>query len=170
MVEEKMLEIGQIVNTFGIKGMVKIVPYTDDIKRFDKLKEIYVVLKNKKIKYEVEEVKYHKNLVIAKLKGIDKMENAEMLKQGSVQIERKDAVKLEKDTYFIIDLIGAKVVTDEQAELGELIDIFNTGSNDIYVVKDELGKQTLLPAISDVIKNVDIENKVITVHLLKGLV
>ena len=170
MVEEKMLEIGQIVNTFGIKGMVKIVPYTDDIKRFDKLKEIYVVLKNKKIKYEVEEVKYHKNLVIAKLKGIDKMENAEMLKQGSVQIERKDAVKLEKDTYFIIDLIGAKVVTDEQAELGELIDIFNTGSNDIYVVKDELGKQTLLPAISDVIKKVDIENKVITVHLLKGLV
>ena len=170
MVEEKMLEIGQIVNTFGIKGMVKIVPYTDDIKRFDKLKEIYVVLKNKKIKYEVEEVKYHKNLVIAKLKGIDKMENAEMLKQGSVQIERKDAVKLEKDTYFIIDLIGAKVVTDEQVELGKLVDVFNTGSNDIYVVKDELGKQTLLPAISDVIKNVDIENKVITVHLLKGLV
>lgn len=170
MVEETMLEIGQIVNTFGIKGMVKIVPYTDDIKRFDKLKEIYVVLKNKKTKYEVEEVKYHKNLVIVKLKGVDKIEDAEILKQGSVQIERKDAVKLEKDTYFIIDLIGAKVVTDEQVELGKLVDVFNTGSNDIYVVKDELGKQTLLPAISDVIKNVDIENKVITVHLLKGLV
>ena len=128
------------------------------------------MLKNKKTKYEVEEVKYHKNLVIVKLKGVDKIEDAEILKQGSVQIERKDAVKLEKDTYFIIDLIGAKVVTDEQVELGKLVDVFNTGSNDIYVVKDELGKQTLLPAISDVIKNVDIENKVITVHLLKGLV
>lgn len=170
MVEEKMLEIGQIVNTFGIKGMVKIVPYTDDIKRFGELKEIYVVLKNKKNKYEVEEVKYHKNMVLAKLKGVDKMEDAEVLKQGSVQIERKDAVKLEKDTYFIIDLIGSKVVTDKQVELGNLVDVFNTGSNDIYVVKDELGKQTLLPAISDVIKNVDIENKVITVHLIKGLV
>ena len=170
MVKQEMLEIGQIVNTFGVKGMVKIVPYTDDIKRFDELKEIYVVLKDKKTKYEIEEIKYHKNMVLAKLKNIDTINEAELLKQASVRIERKDAVKLEKNTYFIVDLIGAKVVTDEQVELGSLIDIFNTGSNDIYVIKDELGKQTLLPAISEVIKNIDIESKVITVHLIKGLV
>ena len=168
--EQEMLEIGQIVNTFGVKGMVKIVPYTDDITRYDELKEIYVVTKGKKTKYEIEEIKYHKNMVLAKLKGIDTMDSAEMLKQSSVQIERKDAIKLEKDTYFIVDLIGLKVVTDDNKELGNLIDIYNTGSNDIYVVKDELGKQVLLPAISEVIKKIDMENKTITVHLVKGLV
>ena len=168
--EKEMLEIGQIVNTFGVKGMVKIVPYTDDIKRFDNLKTIYVVTRNKKTKYEIEEIKYHKNMVLAKLKGIDTMNDAELLKQSSVQIERKDAISLEKDTYFIVDLIGAKVITDENEELGNIVDIFNTGSNDIYVVKDELGKQILLPAISEVIKTIDIENKKVIVHLMKGLV
>ena len=168
--EKEMLEIGQIVNTFGVKGMVKIVPYTDDIKRFDNLKTIYVITKNKKTKYEIEEIKYHKNMVLAKLKGIDTMNDAELLKQSSVQIERKDAIPLEKDTYFIVDLIGLKVITDENEELGNIIDIFNTGSNDIYVVKDELGKQILLPAISEVIKTIDIENKKVIVHLMKGLV
>ena len=168
--EKEMLEIGQIVNTFGVKGMVKIVPYTDDIKRFDNLKTIYVVIKNKKTKYEIEEIKYHKNMVLAKLKGIDTMDLAELLKQSSDQNERKDAIHLEKDTYFIVDLMGLKVITDENEELGNIVDIFNTGSNDIYVVKDELGKQILLPAISEVIKNIDIENKKIIVHLMKGLV
>ncbi len=168
--KQEMLEIGQIVNTFGVKGMVKIVPYTDDIKRFDNLKEIYIVRKNKKDKYEIEEVKYHKNMVLVKLKGIDTMNDAELLKQSMVQIERKDAIDLDEDTYFIVDLIGLKVVTDDNIELGNIVDIYNTGSNDIYVVKDELGKQVLLPAIADVILNIDMENKVITVHLIKGLV
>ena len=163
-----MLEVGQIVNTFGVKGMVKIVPYTDDIKRFDKLKEIYVIQRNKKTKYEIEEVKYHKNMVLVKLKGIDTMNDAELLKQSSVQIDRKDAIKLEKDTYFIVDLIGLKVVTDENIELGNLIDIYNTGSNDIYVVKDELGKQILLPGIKEVIKEVKLDEKIV-VHLIPGL-
>ena len=168
--EQEMLEIGQIVNTFGVKGMVKIVPYTDDIKRFDYLKEVYIVIKEKKQKYQIEEIKYHKNMVLAKLKGIDTMNDAEILKQASIQIERKDAIELEKDTYFIVDLIGLKVVTDDQKELGKIVDIYNTGSNDIYVVKDELGKQILLPAIADVIQKIDMENKVIIVHLIKGLV
>ena len=164
-----MLEIGQIVNTFGVKGMVKIVPYTDDITRFDDLKEVYIIQKDKKTKYEIEEVKYHKNMVLVKLKGVDDMNTAELLKQASVQIERKDAIKLDKDTYFIVDLIGIKVVTDDGTELGCIVDIYNTGSNDIYVVKDELGKQVLLPAIAEVIKNIDMDNRLITVHLMKGL-
>ncbi len=168
--EKEMLEIGQIVNTFGVKGMVKIVPYTDDISRFDDLEEIYVVQNNKKVKYVIEEIKYHKNMVLAKLKGIDTMNDAELLKQASVQIERKYAIPLEEDTYFIVDLIGLKVITDDNKKLGNLVDIYNTGSNDIYVIKDELGKQVLLPAISDVIKKIDMENKTITVHLIKGLV
>ena len=109
-------------------------------------------------------------MVLVKLKGIDTMNDAELLKQSMVQIERKDAIDLDEDTYFIVDLIGLKVVTDDNIELGNIVDIYNTGSNDIYVVKDELGKQVLLPAIADVILNIDMENKVITVHLIKGLV
>ena len=164
------LEIGQIVNTFGIKGMVKVVPFTDDIERFDELKKVYIVNKNSRKQYEIEEIKYHKNVVLIKFKGIEKVEEAENFRNYYLEIERKDAKQLEENTYYIVDLIGLDVYTDEEKYLGKLDDVFNTGSNDIYVVKDELGKQILLPAIQDVIKKVDLENKKLIVHLLKGLV
>lgn len=167
---EKYLEIGQIVNTFGIKGQVKIVPFTDDITRFDELKEIYVEKKNELKLFQIEQVNYKKNMVILKLKGIETVEEAEKLRNCYLKIDRKDAKKLPKDTYFIVDLIGLDVYTDEGKLLGKVDDIYNAGSSDIYVVKDELGKQILLPAIKDVLKEVDLENQKIIVHLIKGLV
>lgn len=163
------LEIGQIVNTFGIKGEVKVKPFTEDIRRFDKLKKVNIEQKNSKKEYEIENVKYHKEMVILKLKGIDKIEQAELLKNSYLKIDRNDEEPLEKGTYYIVDLLGLSVYTDENILLGTLDDIYNTGSNDIYVVKDELGKQTLLPAIQDVIKQIDMENKKIIVHIIKGL-
>lgn len=167
---EKYLEIGQIVNTFGIKGQVKIVPFTDDITRYDELKEIYVEKKNELKLFQIEQVNYKKNMVILKLKGIETVEEAEKLRNCYLKIDRKDAKKLPKDTYFIIDLLGLDVYTDEGKLLGKVDDIYNAGSSDIYVVKDELGKQILLPAIKDVLKEVDLENQKIIVHLIKGLV
>ena len=167
---EKYLEIGQIVNTFGIKGQVKIVPFTDDITRFDELKEIYVEKKNELKLFQIEQVNYKKNMVILKLKGIETVEEAEKLRNCYLKIDRKDAKKLPKDTYFIVDLLGLDVYTDEGNLLGKVDDVNNAGSSDIYVVKDELGKQILLPAIKDVLKEVDLENKKIIVHLIKGLV
>lgn len=167
---EKYLEIGQIVNTFGIKGQVKIVPFTDDITRFDELKEIYVEKKNELKLFQIEQVNYKKNMVILKLKGIETVEEAEKLRNSYLKIDRKDAKKLPKDTYFIVDLLGLDVYTDEGKLLGKVDDIYNAGSSDIYVVKDELGKQILLPAIKDVLKEVDLENQKIIVHLIKGLV
>ena len=164
------LEIGQIVNTFGIKGMVKVKPFTDDITRFDDLKKVYIENKNKTKQYEIEEVKYHKEMVLIKFKGINTIEEAEELRNSYLKIDREDGVELEENSYYIVDLIGLEVYTDEGKLLGTLEDIFNTGSNDIYVVKDSLGKQVLLPAIADVIKKVDLENKKIEVHLIKGLV
>lgn len=164
------LEIGQIVNTFGIKGIVKVVPFTDDITRFDNLKKVYIKTKSAKKEYEIEEVKYHKNMVLIKLKGIENPEEAANLKNAYLLIDRKDAVPLPKNSYYIVDLLGLEVYSDENVLLGILDDIYNTGSNDIYVVKDKNGKQILLPAISEVIKNIDIENKKITVHLLNGLI
>lgn len=165
----KYLEIGQIVNTFGIKGMVKVNPFTDDIKRFDKLKAIYIQNKNGIKEYEVEEVKYHKNMVLVKLKGIDNPEDADLLRQSYLLVDREKEETLEEGVYYIVDLLGLEVYTDENQLLGTLEDIYNTGSNDIYVVKDQLGKQILLPGISDVIKKVDLEGKRIVVHLIKGL-
>ena len=166
---EGLLEIGQIVNSYGIKGFFKIVPFTDDITRFDKLKTVYIEKNKKLLSMEIEEVKYHKNLVLLKLKGIDDINDTEQYKNCYLKIDRKDAVELQENSYFIVDLIGMEVVTDEGVLLGNLIDVFPTGSNDVYVVKDEKGKQTLLPAIKEVIKNVDVENKKMIVHLMEGL-
>ena len=165
-----LLEIGQIVNSYGIKGFLKVVPFTDDVHRYDDLATIYIE-KNKRLKeMEIEEVKYHKNLVLLKLKGIDDINDTLEYKNCYIKISREDAVKLPEDTYFIVDLIGLEVITEEGDILGEITDVFPTGSNDVYVVKDNLGKQTLLPAIGEVVKNVDIENGKMIVHLLEGLV
>ncbi len=166
---QEFLEIGQIVNTFGINGMVKVKPFTDDIKRFDNLQKIYVETNKIKKQYEIEEVKYHKDMVLIKFKGIDKPEDAEALRNSYLKINRKDEPELKEGTYYIVDLIGLDVYSDEGKELGKLDDIYNYGSSDIYVIKDELGKQLLLPAISDVIKEINLEEKKIVVHILEGL-
>ena len=167
---QKRLEVGQIVNTFGIKGEVKVTPFTNDMKRFDDLKKVYVTSRKDSKLYKVENVRYHKNMVLIKFKGVDTVEEAEELRNFYIQIERKDATPLEEGTYFIADLIGLEVYSDEGNLLGKVEDIYNTGSNDIYVVKDELGKQILLPGIKDVIKDVQIENAKIIVHLIPGLI
>lgn len=167
---QEFLEIGQIVNTFGIKGMVKIKPFTDDITRFDNLEKVYVETNKTKKQYEIEEVKYHKDMVLIKFKGIDKVEDAELLRNSYLKVNRQDEPELEEGTYYIVDLIGLDVYSDEGILLGKVDDIFNNGSCDIYTIKDELGKQLLLPAISDVIKEINLEEKRIVVHILKGLI
>lgn len=166
---QKRLEIGQIVNTFGIKGEVKVKPFTDDITRFDELKTVYVKIKGKSELYKIENVKYHKNMVLVKFKGIDNIETAEKLRNAFLEVDRKDAIPLEEGTYYIVDLIGLDVYTDEGKLLGKVDDIYNTGGKDIYVVKDELGKQILLPGIDEVIKEVILDEKII-VHLIPGLI
>ena len=166
----KNLEVGQIVNTFGIKGFVKVNPWVNDVMRFEKLKKVYIIIRNEHKELEIEEVKYHKNQVLLKFNGIDTIEQAESIRNAIIEIDRENAIPLEKGEYFIADLLESEVFTDEGEKLGVLDDIYNTGSKDIYVVKNELGKNILLPGINDVIKEVDVENKKITVHLLKGLV
>ena len=166
----KNLEIGQIVNIFGIKGFVKVNPWVNDVTRFDDLKKVYIKIRKSLKELEIEEVKYHKNQVLLKFKGVENVEQAEMLRNAILEIDRKDAIPLEEGEYFIADLLESEVYTDEGKKLGILEDIFNTGSNDIYVVKNELGKSILLPRIKDVFKEIDVENKKIIVHLIEGLI
>lgn len=168
--KKEKLEVGQIVNTFGIKGFVKIYPYVDDIQRFDDLKKVYIKMKKQETELEIEEVKYQKNMVLVKFKGVETVEQAELLRNAYVEIDRADSILLEEGQYFIADLLGLEVFLDTGEKLGILDDIFNTGSNDIYVVKNELGKQFLLPYIDEVVKNIDLENGKIIVHLIEGLI
>ena len=168
--KQEYFEIGQIVNTFGIKGFVKVKPFTDDMERFEELKSILVVKNKEMIEMEIEEVKYQQYVVLLKLKGIEDINMAEKYKGCYIKIKREDARKLPEDTYFIADLLGLEVYTDTGDLLGKVDDIYNNKSNDIYVVKDELGKQILLPGIKEVIKQIDLENEKIVVHLIKGLI
>ena len=169
---EEYLEIGQIVGTHGMKGTVKVKPLTDDITRFNKLKKVYMTIQKELVEFSIEEVKYNNKVVLLTLKGIDTIEKAQGYRGIYLKIDRKDGVKLPKDSYFIVDLIGLDVYKEENDELlGKIEDIYSTGSNDIYVVRDEsTGKQILLPGIKDVIKKIDIENRKIIVKIIEGLI
>jgi len=167
--KQEYFEIGQIVNTFGIKGQVKVTPFTDDIHQFDRLQTIILEKNGKKQVKEIEEVKYHKNVVLIKFKGIEDINMAESLRNSYLKIKREEARKLPEDTYYIADLLGLSVYTDDGEYLGKVDDIYATKANDIYVVKDEEGKQILLPGRKEVILQVDLDKETITVHLLEGL-
>lgn len=167
---EKYFEIGQIVNTNGLKGIVKVKPFTDDIKEFETFKSIYIQKKDALVEFKIESVRYAKNMVFLKLEGIDTIEEAEDLRNFYLKVNRDALPKLQENSYYIVDLLECEVVTEEGEFLGKMDDVFNTGSNDIYVIKNEEGKQILLPAIKEVIKNVDIPNRKITVKLMEGLI
>lgn len=166
---EQMFTIGRIVNTHGVKGELRVIPTTDDIKRFEKLKTVYVYQKELK-EYEITGIRYHKAFVLLKFKGVDTLDDAEMLKNATLKINRKDSLPLQEDEYYIGDLYNLAVETEEGRVLGILQDILYTGSNDVYVVKHpETGKEILIPAIKQCIKQIDLTHKKMTVHLLEGL-
>ena len=138
--------------------------------QFDTVKEIFVEKKNQLQLFQIEKVNYSKGMVILKLKGIETPEQAETLRNCYIKMDRKNAKKLPEGTYYIADLIGLDVYSDEEELLGKVDYIYNTGSSDIYVVKNDEGKEILLPAIKDVLKQVDLENKKIIVHIIEGLI
>lgn len=163
------IEIGQIVNTNGLKGIVKVNPFTDDVNIFEQIKYVYIELKDELKKVKIEQVRYNKNQVLLKLEGIDSIEEAEKYRTCYIKTEKKKQEELGKDTYYIVDLIGLNVFSTEGEMLGILEDVFPTGSNDVYVVKDNLGKQILIPAIADVVKEIDLKNKKMIINLIPGL-
>lgn len=165
----KYLELGQIVNTRGLRGEVKVNSYSEDPNRFEKIKNVILKLKGQEKEYEIEKVSYTKNQVVLKFKNVNTIEEAEKLRNAIILIDRDKLGKLPEDVYYIADLIGLDVYTDKNEYLGRVDDIFNTKSNDVYVVKDDLGKNKLLPGIPEVIKEISLENGKIIVHLIEGL-
>ena len=167
--KQEYFEIGQIVNTFGIKGVVKVNSFTDDNTKFERISKVFVKQKNTLTEYEIEKVGYNKNQVIIKFKNIDTIEEAEKLRNSYIIVDREIFGELPEGVYYIADLIGLDVYTESNEYLGKVDDIFQTGSNDVYVVKDEKGKEKLLPGIDEVIKKIDLKENKITVNLIKGL-
>lgn len=162
--------IGKIVNTHGVRGAVKIIPLTDDPKRFELLEYVYVDNKKKIEKYTINNIKYFKNMIIIQFDEIKDMDQGEALKQSIIKIPRELALPLEENEYFVDDLEGIKVSTEEGKYLGEITDIIFTGSNDVYVVKGEDKKEILIPALKQCIKKVNMDDKTMIVSLMKGLI
>ena len=162
---EELFQVGAITSTHGVRGEVKVFPTTDDAKRYSKLKEVY--LEDKLV--HIEGVKYFKNLVIVKFKEYDSLNEVESIKGKNLYVTRENAVKLKKDEYFVADLIGLRVIDEEKNIGGELVDVMSTGANDVYIISLDDKRELLLPAIKECILNVDIEEGVIKVNILEGL-
>ena len=166
---EDLLQVGIITSTHGVRGEVKVYPTTDDPKRFRRLKEVVLDTGREKLNLEIEGVKFFKQFVILKFKGLDNMNDIEKYRQKSLYVTRKNAVRLQRDEYFIADLIGLKVQDEDGTELGTVKDVIETGANDVYEVEMADGRSLLLPAIKQCILNVDVENGMMQVHVLEGL-
>ncbi len=166
---EDKLQVGVITSTHGVKGEVKVFPTTDDPNRFKRLKEVILDTGKEELTLEIEGVKFFKQFVILKFKGFDNINDIEKYRQKSLFVTRKNAVRLKRDEYFVADLIGMKIVDEQNEPLGVLKDVMETGANDVYVIAMEDGRELLLPAIKQCILHVDLESNVMQVHVLDGL-
>ena len=166
---EDLLQVGIITSTHGVRGEVKVYPTTDDPRRFRRLKEVVLDTGKEKMNLEIEGVKFFKQFVILKFKGLDNINDIEKYRQKSLYVTRKNAVRLQRDEYFIADLIGLKVQDEDGKELGTVKDVIEPGANDVYEVQMADGKSLLLPAIKQCILNVDVENGTMQVYVLEGL-
>ena len=166
---EDLLQVGAITQTHGLRGEVKVFPTTDDAKRFKKLKEVILDTGKEKTVLEIEGVKFFKQFVILKFKGFDDINDIERYKGKNLYVTRENAVKLKKDEYFIADLIGVSVISDDNSLRGILKDVIQTGANDVYVIDLEDGRQLLLPAIKECVLMVDLDENIMKIHVLDGL-
>jgi len=170
---DNKFEIGIIVKPQGIRGELRVLPTTDDPERFALLDEVYVRPKNalnpSAKPYKLESARQHKGLVLVKLAGINDRNAAETLVGSVLAIPPEKALPLGADEYFIRDLIGLAVFTECGQRLGEISDVFPTGANDVYIVRDTEGESFMLPAIKDVVLAVSIAEQKMTVRLIEGL-
>ena len=167
---EDMLQVGVITQTHGVRGEVKVFPTTDDVNRFKKLKQVILDTGKETMPLEIQSVKFFKQFVILKFKGIDNINDIEKYKRCSLYVTREHAVPLEEDEYFIADMIGMEVCTEDGNIFGTLKDVIATGANDVYVIESAEHGEVLVPAIKECIRSVDIEKGQMMIHLMDGLI
>lgn len=164
---EDMFQVGIITSPHGVRGEVKVFPTTDDNNRFKKLKECYIEYKNELMPVKAKGCKFFKNMVILKFEDFDNMNDVEKFRQCKILVDREHAVSLDEDEFFVADLLGMQVVDEDMNPLGELTDVIETGANDVYVIKNKQGDEILIPAIKDCILDVNMNERIMKVHLLK---
>lgn len=166
---EDRFQVGVITTPHGVRGEVKVFPTTDDPRRFKRLKEIILDTGKEQLTLEIEGVKFFKQFVILKFKGYDNINDVERYRQKSLYVTRQNAVRLSRDEYFIADLMGLKVLDEEEQPIGTLRDVMETGANDVYVIDLDDGRELLLPAIKECVLQVNVAEGWIKIHILDGL-
>ena len=166
---EQYLRVGVISSTHGIAGEVKVFPTTDDKNRFKKLKDCFISTKSGLFPVKIEKVKFFKQMVILKFEGMNDINTIIPYKNCDIMVSRENAVPLEEGEFFICDVIGAAVYTDDGKEFGELKDVLQTGANDVFVVSYENGKEALFPVIPECVLDINVEDKKVVVHIMPGL-
>ena len=166
---DELLQVGVITSTHGIKGEVKVFPTTDDVNRFKQLKEVILDTRKEQMTLQIEGVKFFKQFVILKFKGIDDINDIERYSKRSLYVTRENAVPLGENEYFIADLIDLTVIDEAEKKFGVLKDVIQTGANDVYVITMTDEREVLVPAIKECILDVNLEKRVMKIHLLEGL-
>ncbi len=165
---EGCFNMGKIVNTHGVRGEVKVYPYSDDLEKFEDFEYFYIEGEGKK-KYEIESTRVHKNMVLVKFKGYEDINKVLNFLNKNVYMERKD-VEDDSEGHYIVDLIGCEIFDDQGVFVGHLKDVLQTSAQDLYEIKKKSdGKMFYLPVVDEFVKNIDIKNRKITVHLIEGI-
>ena len=167
---EKQLQVGVISSFHFVRVEVKVFPTTDDVTRFRQLKKVYLDTGREMLPLEIQNVKFFKQFAILKFKGIDNINDIEKYRGKSLMIDREDAVDLDEDEYFIADMIGMKVYTEDGSEFGTLKDVIETGANDVYISPSLEHAEVLIPELRECILDVDMDEERMTIHLMEGLV
>ena len=166
--EPEFLIVGQVIRPHGVRGEMKVKAITAYPERLTHLSKVYIGPDYKP--YRLKRVRPHQQGIILLVEGINTREEADLLRRDMVHIHISDAVPLEEGEYYLFQLEGIRVITDTGSELGTFTGFLETGANDVYIITTPDGKEILLPAIPEVIQNVDLEQRIMTVHLLDGLI
>ncbi len=159
------IKVGKITTAVGIKGEVKVYPYTDDSERFEELESVYAgddVM-------DIDMVRYQKNLVILKFKGVDDRNAAEALRDRYLTIDRSELRELDEDEYFIFDLIGLEAVDREGNHIGVVSDVIQNTAQDLYEIKKDDGSKYLVPAVYEIVTDIDINSGIMKIDPIDGL-
>lgn len=164
------VRVGQIVNTQGLRGEVRIYPLTNNKERFEELKDVYLEDRTN-LRLEIEKVRYKNQLVILKFKGLDSINDVEKFKNKFILIGKEDIKELPEDTYYIFDLVGLDAYEEDNTYIGKLVDVIQNSAQDLYVVEHKDNKKKIhIPAVKEFIKEIDIEKNIIKVKLIEGMI
>ncbi len=166
---DEYITVGKVAAPFGVQGKVRLIPLTDYPERFKEDGHYYLAKQNLFMEVEIQGVKIRDGEIIIKLQGIDTPEAAHIYRNALLQVPRRDVMKLPNGHYYHFQIVGLLAVTEESAILGRVIEIIETGSNDVYLVRDEQGREILLPALKEVIREIDLEKGTMLVRPLPGL-